>query len=145
MKMKNLISPIVVFTIVLTSSVLSLPIHGLAATTVPPTGGPIVPEDVFKLSNGSFGTLLVSSYHNSQSWGTVCSDGMKTQEIANLVCKQMGFSGGNFTATWDIYPYYSVNDPLPTYFDDAECPPGATSLNDCEWKYTQGDGDCTHE
>jgi receptor-type tyrosine-protein phosphatase Q len=74
----------------------------------------------------------------SGAWGTVCDD-YWTQEDANVVCRQLGFS--NSDATY-FYSAYFGQGIVPIKLDDVACTGSESQLISCS--YDSNTGDCSH-
>ena len=90
-----------------------------------------------RLANGE--TLYegrVEIFHDGR-WGTVCDDGWTTVD-AEVVCRQLGFSGG---IALDDKEFGEGADPI--WLDDIECSGYESSLGDCVFR-GWGDHNCGH-
>ena len=84
---------------------------------------------------GSYGRVEV---YNNGKWGTVCDD-IWSINHANVVCRELGFSGALSAPCCAAYGE-GLN---PIWLDDVRCAGGETTLLDCshlEW----GTHNCGH-
>ncbi|XP_042577045.1 neurotrypsin-like [Cyprinus carpio] len=80
----------------------------------------------------------VEIYHDGR-WGTVCDDGWNQAE-AQVVCRQMGFSGAITATSGGRFPAGCG----PIWMDDVKCNGLESSLSKCSFR-GWGVYDCTHE
>ena len=79
----------------------------------------------------------VEVYHNSK-WGTVCDNLWNTTD-ANVVCRQLGYSGATSAPGLATFGEGSG----PTHYDGVSCTGNEARLADCPRRDT-GIADCTH-
>ena len=73
----------------------------------------------------------------NQKWGTVCTQKSRTN-IANAVCKMMGFNGGNITDNIYAIPHYEPG----TKMNLQKCHGTESTLYDCDYEMGTGDVIC---
>ena len=83
----------------------------------------------------------VEVYHEGE-WGTVCDDGISGDNgnnVANVVCKQLGYSSGEIIETSE-----GQRGTGPIWMDEVVCSGEEASLFDCEALWSYDSNNCNH-
>merc|ERR1712168_334295 len=80
----------------------------------------------------------VEVYHEGE-WGTVCDDVNDNNKVAQVVCKQLGYSSGVKIDTTE-----AQRGAGTIWMDDVHCSGEETSLLDCEAKWSNAENNCDH-
>nr|XP_048714637.1 neurotrypsin-like isoform X2 [Caretta caretta] len=109
--------------------------QGIAAAECVPPAGAVAP---LRLAGGkeSFAGR-VEVYHGGK-WGTICDDQWDDRD-AEVVCRQLGFSGTPKAFSWAHYGQGSG----PILLDEVECSGNELSLDQCK-KNNWGQQNCDH-